>query len=145
MKLTYGLVRSVYFSFLVLVMWQQKFGTTGCKTTEKLQLSSAQAGMSSIRQTLQKHGSRPIPKESFWWSLLASPCLYFLSPLLRCALCKIGLVAITNQWKGMQIGIRSRLIDKCKLHTAGSVVCLPITQTQFVIIMCVCVFVCVCV
>ena len=69
-------VRSIYFSSLVVT--QQKF--EGFKTTDKLQLSSAQADRPFIRQTLSTHGSRATPKESSSPFLLASPSVYF--PLL---------------------------------------------------------------
>ena len=39
-------------------------GTKGFKTADKLQLSSAQADRSFIRQTFPRRGSRPTPKES---------------------------------------------------------------------------------
>ena len=62
------------------------------------------------------------PKGVFWWSLWASPFLYFLSPLLRCALRKMGLVPIISQWKGMQMGICSGQLTIASYVTASCVV-----------------------
>ena len=81
----YIYVRSVYFSSLVVI--QQKFERF--KTVDKLQLSSAQADRSFIRQTLSTQ--RPY---SFWLSPLYTSCLLFL--VVPCA--NIGLVPTTNQW-----------------------------------------------
>ena len=80
----YIYVRSVYFSSLIVT--QQKF--EGFKTTDKLQLSSAQADRSFIRQTLSTHSSRLTPKESSSLFLLAFPSVYFPSSFFGCALCK---------------------------------------------------------
>ena len=59
----------------------------------------AQADRAFIKQTadsiLPRLVSRPIPKE--WPQSLLLPFLYFLSPLLGSALCKIGLVPTSNQ------------------------------------------------
>ena len=52
-------------------------GTKGFKTADKLQLSSAQADSSFIRQTFPRRGSRPTAKESSSWFFLASPFVYF--------------------------------------------------------------------
>ena len=107
--------------------------TKGCRTTGKLQLSSALADRSFIRQTLSRHGSWLIPKESsssFLSILLGSPplLLYFLSSF-DYALCKVGLVPTPSQWKGMQMDICSRPIDDCKLYNRLCclyyLICLP--------------------
>ena len=60
--------------------------TKGFNVTEKLQLSSAQADRSFIRQILPWHGSRLTPKESSH-SLLAS--LFFILPVSSSWLCPV--------------------------------------------------------
>ena len=99
--------------FLSLHNKTLEWGTKGFKTTDKLQLRSAQADRSFIRQTLPRHETRMTAKESCL-SLLA--CLFILCLLLLVVPCaKIGFVCTTNQWKGMQMDICSRPIDNCKL------------------------------
>ena len=60
----------------------------GFKTTNKLQLSSAQVDRLFTRQTLPRHGSKPTPKE---WSsppsLLAPP--FFILPISSFWLCPV--------------------------------------------------------
>ena len=60
--------------------------TKGFNVTEKLQLSSAQADRSFIRQTHPRHRSRLTPKESSH-SLLAS--LFFILPVSSSWLCPV--------------------------------------------------------
>ena len=83
-------VRSVYSSSSVFVSLLQKLEwlTRGFKATDKLQLSSAQADRSFMRQTLPRRWSRLTPKESSFQFLLASPFLYFSYLPFGCALCK---------------------------------------------------------
>ena len=90
-----------------LEQWVERF-----KITDKLQLSSAQADRSFIRQTLLRHGSRLTPTSPTppsWFP----PFYKFLS--LGYALCIIGFVPTTSQWKGMQMDTHSRPIHNCKL------------------------------
>lgn len=108
-----------------LEQWVERF-----KITDKLQLSSAQADRSFIRQTLLRHGSRLTPTSLT--PPLVSPFYKFLS--LGYALCIIGFVPTTSQWKGMQMDIHSKPIGNCKV--CNSRLCcfyLPIIQSIVII------------
>ena len=66
------------------------------------------------------------------------PCCPALSassspPPFGYAWCKAGLVPTTNQWKGIQMGIRSRLIDNFKLYNNRlCCLCLPIIPSDII-------------
>ena len=84
------IIRLVYFSPSVLVSLQKilKQCSKGFKTTNKLQLSSAQVDRLFTRQTLPRHGSKPTPKEwSSSPSLLAPPL--FILPISSFWLCPV--------------------------------------------------------
>ena len=58
--------------------------------------------------------SRPAPKESSSFFLLiplAFLLSYFQPPPFGYSLCKVALVLTSNQWKGMQMGIRYITVD----------------------------------
>ena len=111
----------------------------GFRTTKKLQLRYF------IRQSLPRHRRMPTPKES---SSLPSwrppPTFILLISSFGCALCKIRLLSTTSQWRGMQMGLCSRLIGNYKLYNSRlCCLCLPIIQSVIIryIYVCVCVYI----
>ena len=122
-------VRSVYFSSLVLVSSQGDENLKQwCRTTDRLQLSSALADRSFISQTLPKESP-----SSFLWILLGFPLLYSQSPPFGYAWAKQSVYPpLTNEreWKWAytqdQLTImlyNSRLCSLCLS------ICLPIIQS----------------
>ena len=87
--------------------------TKRCRTTDKLQLNSAQADRFFISLTLPKKSS-----SSFLSSPLGFPLLYFQSPPFGYTWFKVRLLLTTSQWKWIQMGICSRLIDSYKLYNS---------------------------
>ena len=111
-------VRSVYFSSLVLVSSQGDENLKQwCRTTDRLQLSSALADRSFIIQTLPKESP-----SSFLWILLGFPLLYSQSAPFGYAQCKVGLILTTSQWKGMQGAYAQGQLTIPSYNTAGCVV-----------------------
>lgn len=111
----------IKWNFTFLVSWQQISGwfislpqflshhnknleqwTKRCRSTDKLELSSAQEDRSCISLTLPKKFS-----SSFLYIPFGFPLLHFQSPNFGYACCKVGLALITSQWKGMRMGICS--------------------------------------
>ena len=89
--------------------------TKGFNVTEKLQLSSAQADRSFIRQTLPRQGSRLTPKQSS--SLFPLGFRLSVLPISSFCLCSVQIRACTHHqsMKGHANSICSRPIDNCKL------------------------------
>ena len=61
------------------------------------------------------------------------PAFILLISSFDCALCKIRLLSTTDQWKGMQMGLCSRLIGNYKLYNSRlCCLCLPIIQSVII-------------
>ena len=110
-----------------LEQWRKR-----CRTTDKLQLSSAHR--SFRRQTLPRReqagpkGVLILPIDSSWLTPFILPV-----PSFGYALCKVGLIPTTIQWKGINMGIPSRPIDYCKLYNNRlCCLCLPIIQSVII-------------
>ena len=85
-------VSYVYFSSSVLIATKMN--------NRQVTAQFSHADRSFIRKTLPRYGSRLTPKESsssFFFILLGFPLSYFQSPPFGNAVCKVGLVPITNQ------------------------------------------------
>ena len=134
MSTFYVSLRQVSFSSSALISSQNLEWWKGFRTTEKFQLSSTQANRYFIRQSLPRHRRMLTPNESSSHSFLASPPAFILLiSSFDCALCKIRLLSTTNQWKGMQMGLCSRLIGNYKLYNSRlCCLCLPIIQSVII-------------
>lgn len=112
--------------------------TKGFKTTDKSQFRLAQAAdllLDRYSQNVEAGRSQRSHRNDPCWF----PLLYFPSPPFDCALCPVQNRACTHHQsrKGMQLGIRWRPIDNCKLYNNRlCCVCLPIIQS--VVIRCIC-------
>ena len=70
------------------------------------------------------------------------PTFILLISSFGCALCKIRLLSTTSQWRGMQMGLCSRLIGNYKLYNSRlCCLCLPIIQSVIIRYICVCVYI----